>query len=86
MEFPHCYTATLLNSTCAVAVIYSKVTKVRRIFVEDEYYQKATEFQETSLKASHQCYVRMTCNTPTPGHPSAADEAWYWQKRVLRTE
>ena len=36
--------------------------------------------QETSLKASHQCYMRMTCNTPTPGHPSAADEAWYWQK------
>ena len=24
----------------------------------------------------HQCYVRMTCNTPTPGHPSAADDAW----------
>ena len=23
------------------------------------------------------------CNTHTPGHPSAADEAWYWPKRVL---
>ena len=36
------------------------------------------------FKARHQCYVRMTCNTPTPGHPSAADDAWYLQKRVLR--
>ena len=36
------------------------------------------------FKARHQCCVRMTCNTPTPGHPSAADDAWYWQKRVLR--
>ena len=36
------------------------------------------------LGASVQCYVRMTCNTPTPGHLSAADDAWYWQKRVLR--
>ena len=35
--------------------------------------------------ASHQCYVHMTCNTPTPGHPSTADEAWYWQKLVLHT-
>ena len=23
------------------------------------------------------CYVCMTCNTPTPGHPSATDDAWY---------
>ena len=30
-----------------------------------------------------QCYVCMTCNTPTPGHPSTADDAWYWQKRIL---
>ena len=37
------------------------------------------------FKASHQCYIRMTCSTPTPGHPSTADEAWYWQKCVLRT-
>ena len=25
----------------------------------------------------------MTCNTPTPGHHSAADEAWNCPKRVL---
>ena len=31
-------------------------------------------------KASHLC---MTCDTHTPGHPSAADEAWYWPKCVL---
>ena len=49
------------------------------------YYQKATEFQETSLKASHQCYVCMTCNMPTPGHPSVPDEAWYCQKCVQCT-
>ena len=30
------------------------------------------------------CYVHMICNTPTPGHPSAADDAWYWQKCILR--
>ena len=35
------------------------------------------------LKASCRCYVRRTCNTPTPSHPSAANEAWYWQKCVL---
>ena len=23
--------------------------------------------------------------SPSPGHPSAADEAWYWPKRVLRS-
>ena len=37
------YVATLqlLNLACVVAVVYSKVAMVR---VEDEYYQKATEF------------------------------------------
>ena len=31
------------------------------------------------LKASHQCfsYVTLSTTCPTPGHPSAADEAWY---------
>ena len=37
-------------------------------------------------KASHQCYVCMIRKTPTPGHPSTADDAWYWQKRILRTK
>ena len=23
--------------------------------------------------------------SPSPSHPSAADEAWYWLKRVLRS-
>ena len=50
--------------------------------VEDECYQMATEFQETSLRPD--ISVTCACNTPTPGHPSAADDAWYWQKRVLR--
>ena len=60
-------------------VQYMHIAHIVHVHVhEDEFYQKATEFQETSLKASHQCYVRMTCNTPTPGHPSVADEAWYW--------
>ena len=39
-----------LNSACAVVVVDSKVTKVRENFVEDEHYQMATEFQETSLR------------------------------------
>ena len=25
----------------------------------------------------------LQCNTHTPGHPSTADEAWYWPKCVL---
>ena len=28
---------------------------------------------------SHLCCTCMTCDTHTPSHPSAADEAWYWQ-------
>ena len=46
-----------LNSACAVAVVDSKVTKVRRNFVEDEYYQMATAFQETTLKPD----ISVTC-------------------------
>ena len=44
--------ATFLNSACAVAVVDSKVTRVRGNFVENEYmyYQMTTEFQETSLR------------------------------------
>ena len=30
------------------------------------------------------CILRMILwQSPSPGHPSAADEAWYWQKRIL---
>ena len=79
-----CFIATVLNSACTVAVVDSKVAKVRGNFVEDEYYQMATEFQETSLKSDISVCVCMTCNTPTPSHPSAAYDALYWQKRVLR--
>ena len=45
-----CCIAPFLNSACTVAVVDSKVTEVRENFVEDECYQMATEFQETSLK------------------------------------
>ena len=31
-----------------VVIVYSKVTKVRGNFIEDEYYQKATKFQKIS--------------------------------------
>ena len=37
---------------------------------------------ENISKASHQSYVHRTWNTSTPGHPSAADEGWHWQKRT----
>ena len=30
------------------------------------------------MKTSHLCCMCMTCDTHTPGHPSTADEAWYW--------
>ena len=39
-----CCIAKFLNSASAVAVVDSKVTEVRGNFVEDEYYQMATEF------------------------------------------
>ena len=29
-------------------------------------------YMHVHVKARHQCYVYMTCNTPTPGHLSAA--------------
>ena len=35
------------------------------------------------FKASHLCCTHMTCNTHTPDHPNAADEAWYWPKHHL---
>ena len=38
------YIAPFFKSACTVAVVYSKVAKVRGNFVEDEYYQRATEF------------------------------------------
>ena len=53
----HCCITTFLNSACAVAVVDSKVTEVRGIFVEDECYQMATEFQETSLRPG----ISVTC-------------------------
>ena len=37
--------------------VYSKAAKVRGDFVEDEYYQKATEFQETFLRP----VISVTC-------------------------
>ena len=39
------------------------------------------------FKASHQHNIlcKWHVNMPTPGHPSATDEAWYWQKRILHT-
>ena len=53
----HCCIATFLNSACAVVVVHSKVTEVRGNFVEDECYQMATEFQETSLRPD----ISITC-------------------------
>ena len=46
----HCCIATFSNSACTVAVVVSKVTNLRVNFVEDECYQMATEFQDTSLR------------------------------------
>ena len=31
------------------------------------------------------CILCMIWQSPSPGHPSAADEAWYWPKRILRS-
>ena len=52
-----CCVATFLNSACAVEVVDSKVTEVRGNFVEDEYYQMATEFQKTYLRPD----ISVTC-------------------------
>ena len=55
----HCYIAMSFNSACAVAVVYSKVARVReKNFVEDTtVYQMATDFQEASLRPD----VSITC-------------------------
>ena len=50
--------------------------------VDDKCYQLLLALW--ILKASHRCCMCITCNTHTPSHPSAADEAWHWPKRVLR--
>ena len=47
---PHCCIATFLHSPSTVVVVDSQVTEVRGNFVENEYYQMATEYQETSLR------------------------------------
>ena len=38
-----------------------------------------------SVPRPHACILCMIWQSPSPGHPSAADEAWYWPKRVLRS-
>ena len=58
-----CCIATFLNSACAVAIVDSKVTEVRGNFVEDECYQVATEFQETSLRLD----ISVGAHDITPG-------------------
>ena len=55
-----CRIATLqhfVNLPCAVVVVYLKVVKVRGNFVEDEYCQKVTESQKTSLRP----VISVTC-------------------------
>ena len=42
-----------LNAACAIVVVDLQVTRVRGNFVEDEYYQITTEFQETSLRPAY---------------------------------
>ena len=44
---------------------------------------KTSSHLRRHIKARQQCCVCMICNTPTPGHPSAADETWHWSKPVL---
>ena len=56
-DITRCCIATFLNSACAVVVVDSNVTEVRGNFVEVEYYQMATEFQETSLRPD----ISVTC-------------------------
>ena len=53
----HCCIATFLKSPCKVVVVDSKIAKVWGNFVEDEYYQTATEFQEISLRPD----ISVTC-------------------------
>ena len=51
-----CCIATFLNSACAIAIVYSKVTKVRGKLVEEEYYQMATARVSGNIfKSKHQC-------------------------------
>ena len=52
----------------------------------------ATQGLENSLvkEESHEgqppdCILCMIWQSPSPGHPSTADEAWYWPKPVLHS-
>ena len=66
-NYVHVYAVTLNTPTCI-------------LFLAEVY----TQCMITSILYLSICTgLYMTCNTPTPGYPSAADEAWYWQKRVL---
>ena len=47
-------------------------------------YDSLGAFGEQYMRvyASHLCCICMICNAHTPGHSNAADEAWYWPKRI----
>ena len=64
----------------SIVVVSSNHIMCLKVVNAHKYYQMATEFQETSLRPD--ISACMTCNTPTPGPPSRADNAWYWQKHI----
>ena len=40
-------------------------------------------YQVVELRPAICVACTCTCDTHTPGHPSTADEAWYWPKHVM---
>ena len=59
------------DATCTCTCIYTIMCSTRNMY---------KVYIHVHCTCTCTC-VCMTCNTPTP---STADDAWYWQKRVLR--
>ena len=78
--YPGRYSPNLAH--CFVALLQDKGVLLRN------YTQNidGLERREWARKCTCTCYTctcTCTCNTHAPSHPSTADEAWYWPKRIL---
>jgi len=82
----HMYAVCLWSTMCLIVLLLpNKNGSLVQTFCMHAWWSIAVH-QAVRLwqsKASHLCCMCMTCDTLTPGHPSTADEAWYWPKHVL---
>ena len=70
----------IVKFTC----IFERKTAARRTAARrDGAFKESLPIFEQGQRPD--CILCMIWQSPSPGHPSAADEAWYWPKRVLRS-